>query len=612
MTTEVHQQAREEVILRQQQEMMELSTPVVKLWEGILALPMIGTLDSSRTQVVMEALLQRIVETGSSMAIIDITGVPLVDTLVAQHLLKTVTAARLMGADCIISGIRPQIAQTIVHLGVDLTGVTTKATLADALALALQRSQPEGRQDRPPSGPEPSPRSPIPRIRRPLMERIPILRMGDFLLVTVQVDMHDRLVMTLQEDLTARIVETGAKGVLIDISGLEMVDSFIGRMLGQIAAMSAILDAITVVVGMSPAVAITLVELGMALPGVRTCLNVEKGMEVLRASLGARRRRRTAMASTISGSETMAIASDSDVVLVRQAARARAIELGFGLVDQTKMITAASEIARNTLVYGGGGTVRIECLVDGVRKGLRMAFEDHGPGIADIELALKDGYTTGNGMGLGLSGTRRLVNEFELDSRVGRGDPRHDHQMEVRPTDAGHRRGAGRRAEPGRRGEADRLGPGRSRRASTRSACGKVALAASELAGNLARHAKGGELIISAIARGSVAGVEFLAIDRGPGMADFRRCLADGYSTAGTPGTGLGAVARLADEFDAQTAVGQGTVLVARIWAAPAEPPSPRQGPGPGGRLGLPAGGRGAGMRRRLGDRSGPRRRGPW
>jgi rsbT co-antagonist protein RsbR len=139
-TTEVNQKSREEVIARQQQEMLELSTPVVKLWEGILALPLIGTLDSSRTQVVMESLLQKIVETGAEVAIIDITGVPTVDTLVAQHLIKTVTAARLMGADCIISGIRPQIAQTIVHLGVDLGGVTTKASLADALSLALKRS----------------------------------------------------------------------------------------------------------------------------------------------------------------------------------------------------------------------------------------------------------------------------------------------------------------------------------------------------------------------------------------------------------------------------------------------------------------------------------------
>ncbi|HEU4699314.1 MAG TPA: STAS domain-containing protein [Gemmatimonadales bacterium] len=138
-TTEVHQKNREGVIARQQEEMLELSTPVVKLWDGILALPMIGTLDSARTQVVMETLLERIVETGAEVAIIDITGVPTVDTLVAQHLLKTITAARLMGADCIISGIRPQIAATIVHLGVDLSQVITKATLADAFALALKR-----------------------------------------------------------------------------------------------------------------------------------------------------------------------------------------------------------------------------------------------------------------------------------------------------------------------------------------------------------------------------------------------------------------------------------------------------------------------------------------
>ncbi|OUL34197.1 anti-anti-sigma factor [Nostoc sp. T09] len=139
LTIEVYQKVREEVILRQQEELLELSTPVVKLWEGILALPIIGTLDSARTQIVMESLLQKIVETGSEVAIIDITGVPTVDTLTAQHLLKTVTAARLMGADCMISGIRPQIAQTIVYLGIDLANITTKATLADAFLTALKR-----------------------------------------------------------------------------------------------------------------------------------------------------------------------------------------------------------------------------------------------------------------------------------------------------------------------------------------------------------------------------------------------------------------------------------------------------------------------------------------
>jgi rsbT co-antagonist protein RsbR len=138
-TTEVYQQNRDDIIKRQAQELLELSTPVVQLWDKILALPLIGTLDSERTQTVMENLLNHIVRSGAEIAIIDITGVPTVDTLVAQHLIKTVSAARLMGADCIISGIRPQIAQTIVHLGLQLD-VISKATMADAFALALKRT----------------------------------------------------------------------------------------------------------------------------------------------------------------------------------------------------------------------------------------------------------------------------------------------------------------------------------------------------------------------------------------------------------------------------------------------------------------------------------------
>jgi rsbT co-antagonist protein RsbR len=139
-SAEAYVKTREQLITRQQEEMLELSTPVVKLWDGILALPLIGTLDSARTQVVMESLLKTIVETNSQIAIIDITGVPTVDTLVAQHLLKTITSARLMGAECIISGIRPQIAQTIVHLGINLTDIITKSKMSDAFALALHRT----------------------------------------------------------------------------------------------------------------------------------------------------------------------------------------------------------------------------------------------------------------------------------------------------------------------------------------------------------------------------------------------------------------------------------------------------------------------------------------
>jgi rsbT co-antagonist protein RsbR len=139
VTVDAYQRGREQVILRQQQELLDLSTPVIKLWEGIVAVPLIGTLDSERTQVVMESLLEAIVNNEADVAIIDITGVPTVDTLVAQHLLKAVAAARLMGAECIISGIRPQIAQTIVHLGVELGDVITKSTLGDALRIAFSK-----------------------------------------------------------------------------------------------------------------------------------------------------------------------------------------------------------------------------------------------------------------------------------------------------------------------------------------------------------------------------------------------------------------------------------------------------------------------------------------
>ena len=265
-TVTTYQRSREDVIMRQQQELLELSTPVVKLWDSVLAVPMIGTLSSTRTQLVLESLLQRIVDTGSQLAIIDITGVPTVDTLVAQHLLKSVTAIRLMGADCIISGVRPQIAQTIVHLGIDLQGVTTKASLADALALAMKLVG-----------------YTVTRTARPerSMQRIPILRMGRVLLVTIQVDLQDQTALALQDDLSEMITKTGARGVLIDISALELVDSFIGRMLVGISGIARVLDAQAVVVGMQPAVAITLVELGLSLSGVRTALNVERGMAML-------------------------------------------------------------------------------------------------------------------------------------------------------------------------------------------------------------------------------------------------------------------------------------------------------------------------------------------
>ena len=226
---------------------------------------------------------------------------PTVDTLVAQHLLKTVTAIRLMGADCIISGIRPQIAQTIVHLGVDLQGVTTKATLADALALALKRTGQTVAQGRTLS-----------------MERIPILRMGEFLLVTIQVDMHDQLALTLQDDLTDADRSTRRSGVLIDISALDMVDSFIGRMIANISGMARILGRDRrCVVGMQPAVAITLVELGLTLQ--RRAHRAQR-----RARHGAAASAPTTRTRTMTRSpqaETLPLRVEQDIVLARQAVR---------------------------------------------------------------------------------------------------------------------------------------------------------------------------------------------------------------------------------------------------------------------------------------------------
>ena len=299
-------------------------------------------------------------------------------------------AARLLGAECIISGIRPQVAQTIVSLGIEFGDIATKATLADALASRAGPLGAEGHQGRP-----------------VLMERVPILKLGRTLFVSIQIDLQDESVMRLQEDLADELAATGASGVIIDITAVEIVDSFIGRMLTMIGSISRLFDAETVLVGMRPAVAITLTELGLSLRGVRTALNAEKGLRLL------------------SGSPLMhelPIQSGDDVVRVRQQVRVVAADTGLSLVDQTKVVTAASELARNTLVYGGGGTARVEVVTSASgRRGVRIDFTDDGPGIADIDLALTDGWTSGDGLGLGLSGARRLVDEFEVTTKLGGG-----------------------------------------------------------------------------------------------------------------------------------------------------------------------------------------------
>ena len=335
-TVRTSQQSREDVIKRQQEELLELDPGGQAVgWRSRPANDRHP--DSQRTQVVMESLLQRIVDTGSEIAIIDITGVPTVDTLVAQHLLKTVTAIRLMGADCIISGVRPQIAQTIVHLGLD-----------------LRASSPRPAWPMPSRSPCAVPASPSPG---PPDGSNSILRMGEFLLVTIQVDMHDQLALTLQDDLAERISETSARAVLMDISALDMVDSFIGRMIANISGLARIMDAETVVVGMQPAVAITLVELGLELPGVSTALNVERGMQL--RERGRAIDRAAAAASRCASSRMSSWRGRPYVTDPDCAMR---------LIDQTKLVTAVSELARNTVVYGGGGDMDWQIVEEGTRR----------------------------------------------------------------------------------------------------------------------------------------------------------------------------------------------------------------------------------------------------
>ena len=253
-------------------------------------------------------------------------------------------------------------------------------------------------------------------------------------------------------------------------------------------------------------------------------------------------------------------------MLVRQAVRKWSIEQGFSLVDQTKMITAASELARNTLDYGGGGTVRLEALQDGIRKGVRLTFEDQGPGIADIDLALTDGYTTGKGMGMGLSGAQAARQRVRHPFAGRRGDARHD------------QRGGSDRQPPACRSPSRSTRYRRSERpggsprrwpaawVSTRRVAAASAIVVTEAATNLFKHARGGVLVLQGLEAGRSVGLEVLALDRGPGMADVGRCMADGVSTAGSPGNGLGAIARLSSSFDIYSSTETGTAVLARLW----------------------------------------------
>ncbi len=247
---QTERRAAEELIRRQRDEILELSTPVIQVWDRVLALPIIGTLDSSRATRLTESLLDKIADLQAEIVILDISGVPTIDTQVAQHLLKTVHAARLMGAASILSGVRPETAQAMVHLGIELGALRSRNTLRDALQHAMSGA-------------------------------VPIMRIGSNVLISLQGDLDDSTVVSIESAIMREVSRSRTTGTLIDVSGLAMVDSFIARVIARMAAMTRLLGAETVIVGIQPAVAITLVEMGVSMVDLHTALNAEQGIAML-------------------------------------------------------------------------------------------------------------------------------------------------------------------------------------------------------------------------------------------------------------------------------------------------------------------------------------------
>ncbi len=424
-----------------------------------------------------------------------------------------------------------------------------------------------------------------------------MLRLGDVLLVTLQGDLHDGMASQLQQDLAETIVASRVTGVVIDISGVEIVDSFLGRVLAETAAQTELLAARTVVAGMRPAVAITLVELGLTFPELRTALNTEAALAMLAQPVVANRPggEETVMDTAADVEARLPIRSDMDLAWVRQHVRQAATRVGFGLVDQTKLVTAASELARNTLVHGGGGVLKTTGVTaaDGT-PGLRLTFSDevrHPGSGAGAQRRLHLGRRTGHGSGRVAAPGARLRGGQHPGCRhhraghllgVPAGAAARGHVMprvwHVPVHDATRVHDVRVAAEEA----AGRAGLDEQRRA----AC---ALVATELATNLLKHAKAGEVVVDVVDPAVLPegrpgrAVQITALDHGPGIADVAARSRTGSPPAARSARAWGRRRRIADAFGLHSVVGRGTVAVARVGPAtaglvPEEDPSRSSG----------------------------------
>jgi anti-anti-sigma factor len=391
--------ANVETIGRHQHAIRELSTPVIRVHDRILLMPLVGTVDSLRASQIMETLLVRVVEEKARYVIIDIAGVPVVDTKVADSLVKTTSAVRLLGAETILTGISPPIARTIVQLGVEIVNMHTRARLQEGIELALELA---GKVivDRKPSG---------------MIGSVPILRIGRTLLLSIQLELSDAVAEALQNDVLLAIEKHGTSSLVIDITGFDFVDTYVARILAETSKMARLMGTETVIVGMRPEVAATLVRMGYTMDG---------------RAVRARSRRRPRPArprhrEVIHGRGDFQSRGAHRVRRRRgRRATARARARGQRQLDSfavAAVTTATSELVRNVYVHAGGGKAILEEVTDGTRYGLRATFIDEGPGIDDLERALRGGYSTTHTMGLGLSGSRRLVDRFEIESEPGKG-----------------------------------------------------------------------------------------------------------------------------------------------------------------------------------------------
>ena len=370
---------------------------MLQVRERLLILPIIGVLDGQRARQLTEQLLRGIRTNRARVVVIDITGVPAIDSTVANHLVQTVDASRLMGASVIITGLSSEIAQTLVTLGVDLWQ-------------GQRRRRPAGRHrgGRAPAGLHGDLRRGR-QGRRPRLDAmaVPILKQGPYLIASIQSALTDTDVLQLRDDVMAQVTRHRSKGIIVDVTSLDVMDSFVSRSLRGHRADD-------------PA----------AGRGDRDRRDPAGGRvrdgpardELRGRPDGARSRRRARSSLAPDAAERIAIESDADVVTARQRARALAVTLDMPSTDQTLLATAISEIARNITTYAQRGEVFIELVRDSSgRRGVKVIARDRGPGIADLERALTDGYTTGGGLGLGLPGARRLVDEFDIQTAPGQG-----------------------------------------------------------------------------------------------------------------------------------------------------------------------------------------------